>query len=73
MPTLKVPAGTRLFQICSSNLEPFNFKIVEERIILRSENEKRSDDNIEVIKTRLNKYMEETYPVSQFFGSELCC
>ena len=47
-----------------------NFKIVEERIILRSEHEKRSDDNIEVIKTRLNKYMEETYPVSQFFGSE---
>ena len=47
-----------------------DFKIVEERIILRSENEKRSDDNIEVIKTRLNKYMEETYPVSQFFRSE---
>ena len=50
----------------------FNFKIdlklVEERIMLRSKQEQRSDDNIEVIKTRLDKYIEETYPVSQFFS-----
>ena len=50
----------------------FNFKIdfksVEERIILRSKQEKRPDDNINVIKTRLDKYTEETYPVSQFFS-----
>ena len=45
-----------------------DFKLVEERIILRSKQEKRSDDNIDVIKTRLNKYIEETYPVSQFFS-----
>ena len=44
-----------------------DFKLVEERIINRSKQEQRSDDNIDVIKTRLNKYMEETYPVSQFF------
>ena len=45
-----------------------DFKLVEERIILRSKQEQRSDDNIDVIKTRLNKYLEETYPVSQFFS-----
>tara|TARA_B110000444_G_C18477076_1_gene427422 strand:+ start:36 stop:614 length:579 start_codon:yes stop_codon:yes gene_type:complete len=47
-----------------------DFKIVEERILNRSKDEKRTDDNIEVIKTRLEKYMEETYPVSQFFSSK---
>ena len=41
---------------------------VEERIIHRSKQEQRSDDNIDVIKTRLDKYIEETYPVSQFFS-----
>ncbi len=45
-----------------------DFKLVEERIILRSQQEQRSDDNIEVIKTRLDKYIQETYPVSQFFS-----
>ena len=45
-----------------------DFKLVEQRIILRSKQEQRSDDSIEVIKTRLHKYIEETYPVSQFFS-----
>ena len=45
-----------------------DFKLVEERIILRSKQEQRLDDNIDVIKTRLHKYIEETYPVSQFFS-----
>jgi adenylate kinase len=45
-----------------------NFKLVQERIILRSKQEKRSDDNIDIIKIRLDKYTEETYPVSQFFS-----
>jgi adenylate kinase family enzyme len=45
-----------------------DFKLVEERIILRSKQEQRSDDNIDVIKTRLDKYTKETYPVSQFFS-----
>ena len=44
-----------------------DFKLVEERIILRSKQEQRADDNMDVIKTRLDKYIEETYPVSQFF------
>ena len=45
-----------------------DFKLVEERIMLRSKQEQRSDDNIDVIKTRLEKYIEETYPVSKFFS-----
>jgi adenylate kinase family enzyme len=45
-----------------------DFKLVEERIILRSKKEQRSDDNIEVIKTRLDKYIQETYPVSKYFS-----
>ena len=47
-----------------------DFKIVEERIILRSKQEQRADDDIGVIKTRLDKYIEETYPVSQFFSEK---
>jgi adenylate kinase len=45
-----------------------DFKLVEERIMLRSKQEQRSDDNIDVIKTRLDKYIEETYPVTQLFS-----
>jgi adenylate kinase len=44
-----------------------DFKLVKERIMLRSKQEQRSDDNLVVIKTRLDKYIKETYPVSQFF------
>ena len=47
-----------------------DFKLVEERIMLRSKQEKRSDDNINVIKTRLDKFIEETYPVSKFFSEK---
>jgi adenylate kinase len=45
-----------------------DFKLVEERIKLRSKKEQRSDDNINVIKTRLDNFIEETYPVSKFFS-----
>ena len=45
-----------------------DFKLVQERIINRSKQEQRSDDNIDVIKNRLDKYTKETYPVSQFFS-----
>ena len=48
-----------------------DFKLVEERIMLRSKQEQRSDDNLDVIKTRLDKYIKETYPVSQFFSKNL--
>ena len=46
-----------------------DFKIVEERMLSRSKQEQRSDDNLGVIKIRLEKYMKETYPVSQFFST----
>ena len=45
-----------------------DFNIVQGRIISRSLKEKRSDDNLDVIKTRLDKYTKETYPVSQSFS-----
>ena len=35
----------------------------------RSKLEKRSDDSIDVIKVRLDKYIQETYPVSQVFAN----
>ena len=47
-----------------------NFNIVKERIVLRSEEEQRSDDCIDVIETRLSKYLDETLPVSQFFADK---
>tara|TARA_B100000959_G_C14926049_1_gene601549 strand:+ start:312 stop:890 length:579 start_codon:yes stop_codon:yes gene_type:complete len=46
-----------------------DFKIVKERIIHRSLKEKRSDDNLYSIKTRIDNYSKETYPVSQFFSN----
>ena len=45
-----------------------DFKLVQERIMNRSKQEQRSDDNIDVVKNRLDKYTKETYPVSQFFS-----
>ena len=45
-----------------------DFKLVQERIINRAKQEQRSDDNLEVIKIRLDKYTKETFPVSQFFS-----
>ncbi len=45
------------------------FKFAEERILQRFKKEKRSDDSVSVIKTRLQKYMKETFPASQYFSS----
>jgi len=44
-----------------------DFKIVEQRIIYRSHQEKRSDDSLNIVKIRLEKYLQETYPVSELF------
>ena len=49
-----------------------DFKLVQERIINRAKQEQRSDDNLEVIKIRLDKYTNETFPVSQFFSENFC-
>ena len=40
---------------------------ITHRIIERSKIENRSDDNLEVIKTRLEKYFAETQPLASFF------
>ena len=40
---------------------------IKNRIIERSKIENRSDDNLEVIKTRLEKYFAETKPLAVFF------
>ncbi len=47
-----------------------DFNIVKERIVKRSQEEKRPDDNLSVIKNRLEKYMIETYPVSKIFNEK---
>ena len=47
-----------------------DFKIVQERIFQRSKKEKRADDNLDVIKVRLEKYKDDTYPVLQIFKSK---
>ena len=46
-----------------------DFKKVEDRIVLRSQQEKRTDDNLNVIKTRLEEYTKETMPVSELFSN----
>tara|TARA_Y100001970_G_scaffold64618_1_gene82696 strand:- start:4960 stop:5538 length:579 start_codon:yes stop_codon:yes gene_type:complete len=44
-----------------------DFKIVEQRIMDRFEKEKRTDDNMGSVKTRLENYTKETHPVSEHF------
>jgi len=50
----------------------FEFKIDESNIIkrikLRSNIENRQDDRDEVIKTRINKYLQKTKPLSDYFS-----
>ena len=44
-----------------------NFEILKERIIKRSSEESREDDNIDVIETRYNEYLNSTEKVSNFY------
>ena len=44
-----------------------DFKEVTSRILKRSQLEKRTDDNIDIIQNRLDKYTKETQPVSESF------
>ena len=46
------------------------FNLLENRISKRAEEEKRDDDNIEVLKTRYNEYSQTTLKVSDFFEKE---
>ena len=42
--------------------------IIVERIKSRSGIENRKDDKVEVIRTRINKYLSETKPLSDFYS-----
>ena len=44
-----------------------NFETLKNRIIKRSSEESREDDNIDVIKTRYNEYLNSTQDVSNFY------
>ena len=44
-----------------------NFKTLKERILKRSSEESRDDDNIDVLETRYNEYLNSTEKVSKFY------
>ena len=44
-----------------------NFKILKNRILKRSSEESREDDNIDVIQTRYDEYLNSTQKVSNFY------
>ena len=46
-----------------------NDKNIENRITLRSRSENRTDDSLEVIRTRIIEYNNETKPIVQFYRS----
>ena len=43
---------------------------IENRITLRSRTENRTDDSLEVIRTRIIKYTNETMPIVQYYKSK---
>ena len=44
-----------------------NFKILKQRILKRSSEESRDDDNLDVVETRYNEYLNSTEKVSNFY------
>ncbi len=44
-----------------------NFEILKDRILKRSSEESREDDNIDVLETRYNEYLNSTQKVSNFY------
>tara|TARA_B100000886_G_C20136240_1_gene372058 strand:- start:185 stop:598 length:414 start_codon:yes stop_codon:yes gene_type:complete len=44
-----------------------NFEILKNRILKRSSEENRDDDNVDVIETRYNEYLKSTQEVSNFY------
>ena len=48
------------------NIE-INFDLLKERILKRSREEGRDDDNISVIETRYNAYIHDTKPVTDYY------
>ncbi len=48
-----------------------NFETIKKRIIKRANEEKREDDNINVIETRFSEYLKTTEKVSQLYKSTM--
>ena len=48
-----------------------NFNILKSRILKRSQEENREDDNIQVIKTRYEEYLNSTQKVSDYYKKKL--
>ena len=48
-----------------------NFSILKSRILKRSQEENREDDNIQVIKTRYEEYLSSTQKVSDYYKKKL--
>ena len=48
-----------------------NFNILKSRILKRSQEENRDDDNIQVIKTRYEEYLNSTQKVSDYYKKKL--
>ena len=63
---IKKEMGHTIDEIINDGFK-IDFKIVEERIIYRGSQEKRSDDNISVIQTRFKKYIDETQPLADIY------
>ena len=51
------------------NIE-INFEILKNRILKRSSEENREDDNINVLETRYNEYLNSTKKVSNFYKAQ---
>ena len=51
------------------NIE-INFEILKNRILKRSSEENREDDNINVLETRYNEYLNSTQKVSNFYKAQ---
>ena len=47
-----------------------NFETLKNRILKRSTEEKREDDNIDIIETRYNEYLNSTQKVSNFYKDQ---
>ena len=47
-----------------------NFETIKNRILIRSLEEKREDDNIDIIETRYNEYLNSTQKVSNFYKDQ---
>ena len=44
-----------------------NFNVLKERILMRSKEEGRDDDNLDAIETRYNTYINDTKPVTDYY------